>query len=59
MREGVVSLLYVLVVGEAAFAVAVVFVMAWRDGDVPRTVALGAVLFSLLLVVLVALRDQA
>jgi hypothetical protein len=54
-----VSLLYVLVVGEAAFAVAVVFVMAWRDGDVPRTVALGAVLFSLLLVVLVALRDQA
>jgi hypothetical protein len=54
----VVSLLYVLIVGEAAFAVAVVFVMAWRDGDIPRIVALAAVLFSLLLVVLVALRDQ-
>jgi hypothetical protein len=54
-----VKLAYVLVVGELAFAVAVVFVMAWRDGDVPRTLALGAVLFSLLLVVLVALREQA
>ncbi len=53
------KLAYVLLVGELAFAVAVVFVMAWRDGDLPRAVALGAALFSLVLVVMVALREQA
>ncbi len=52
-------LLFALVVAEAAFAVGVVFVMAWRDGDVPRAVALGAALFSLLVVMMLAVREQA
>ena len=50
---------YVLLIGELAFAVAVVFVMAWRGRDVAATIALGAALFSLILVVMVALREQA
>ena len=50
---------YILIVGELALAVGVVFVMAWRGRDVVATIALGAALFSLLLVVLVALREQA
>jgi hypothetical protein len=54
-----VKLAYVLLVGELAFAVAVVFVMAWRGRDVAATIALGAALFSLILVVMVALREQA
>jgi hypothetical protein len=54
-----VKLLYVLLIGELAFAVAVVFVMAWRGRDVAATIALGAALFSLILVVMVALREQA
>ena len=49
-------LVYVLLVGELAFAVAVVF---WRGRDVAATIALGAALFSLILVVMVALREQA
>ncbi len=52
------KLAYVLLVGELAFAVGVVFVMAWRDRDLPRAVALGTALFSLVLVVMVALREQ-
>ena len=54
-----VKVAYLLVVGELAFAVGVVFVMAWRDRDLPRAVALGAALFSLILVVMVAIREQA
>ena len=52
-------LAFTLLVGELAFAVAVVFVMAWRGRDVAATIALAAALFSLMLVVLVAIREQA
>ena len=50
---------YVLVVGELALAVGVVFVMAWRRRDTAAALALGAALFSLILVVMVAIREQA
>jgi hypothetical protein len=53
------TLIYALLVGELALAVAVVFVRTWRAGDRKAIVALGAALFSLILVVMVALRDQA
>jgi hypothetical protein len=53
------KLAYVVVVGELAFAVGVVFVMAWRSRDLVATLALGAALFSLILVVMVAIREQA
>ena len=35
---------------------AVVFVLAWRDKDVPLTVLLGVVLFSLLVLAMLAVR---
>ncbi len=47
---------YALVVAELAFAVGVVFVRAWRGGDVAAALTLGAALFSLMLVVMVAIR---
>jgi hypothetical protein len=53
------SLIYALLVGELALAVAVVFVKTWREGNLPATAALGAALFALILVVMVALREQA
>jgi hypothetical protein len=53
----VVNLLFALVVGEAALAIAVVFVMAWREQDVAAAAALGAALFSMVLVVMVAIRE--
>jgi cytochrome c oxidase subunit IV len=52
-----VNLLFALVVGEAALAVAVVFVMAWRDQNIAAAAALGAALFSMVLVVMVAVRE--
>ena len=52
-------LTFAMVVAELAFAVAAVFVMSWRGRDVAATLALAAALFSLMLVVLVALREQA
>ena len=51
------NLLFALVVGEAALAVAVVFVMAWREQDFAAAATLGAALFSLILVVMVAVRE--
>ena len=39
-----------------AAMVAWVFVLAWRDEDVPLTVLLGVVLFSLLVVAMLAVR---
>ena len=47
---------YALVVAELAFGVGVVFVSAWRGGDIAAALALGAVLFSMMLVVMVAIR---
>jgi hypothetical protein len=46
------SLLAVICAGLAAW----VFVLSWRDGDVPFMTLLGATFFSLLVVVMVALR---
>lgn len=51
------NLLFALIVGEAALAIAVVFVMAWREQDIGAVATLGAALFSLVLVVMVALRE--
>jgi hypothetical protein len=53
-----VTLLFALLVGELAAAVGVVFVLAWRDAELPSTVALGTALFSLMLVVMVAVRES-
>jgi hypothetical protein len=52
-----VNLLFALVVGEAALAVGVVFVMAWREQDIAAAATLGAALFSMLLVVMVAVQE--
>jgi hypothetical protein len=46
------SLLGVICAGLAAW----VFVLSWRDGDVPFVTLLGAAFFSLLVVAMVALR---
>lgn len=51
------NLLFALVVGEGALAVAVVFVVAWREQDTAAAATLGAALFSLILVVMVAVRE--
>lgn len=45
-----------LVAATCAVIVGVVFVMAWRDEDVVLTAVSGVVLFSLLIVAIVALR---
>jgi len=50
------TLLMGLVAATCAVLVAVVFIIAWRDEDVPLTVLSGVVLLSLLLVAIVALR---
>ena len=42
----------------SALIVAVLFVIAWRDQDVTLTAILSIVLFSLVLVVMVALRGS-
>jgi cytochrome c oxidase subunit IV len=53
----VVNLLFALVVSEAALTIAVVFVMAWREQDLAAAATLGAALFSMILVVMVAVRE--
>jgi hypothetical protein len=50
------TLLLSLVAATCAVMVAVVFVMAWRDEDVPLTLISGVVLLSLLIVAIVGLR---
>jgi hypothetical protein len=42
----------------AALIVGVLFAMAWRDQDLPLAAVLGVVLFSLVLVVMVAVRGS-
>ncbi len=49
-------LLMAIVATICAVMVAAVFVLAWRDKDVPLTVLLGVVLFSLLVVAMLAVR---
>ena len=51
-------LFFTLAAALAALIVAVVFVIAWRDQDVPTAIVLGVVLFSLMLVVMVVVRGS-
>jgi hypothetical protein len=51
-----VALLMAIVATICAVMVAWVFVLAWRDGDVRLTVLLGVVLFSLLVLAMLAVR---
>ena len=50
------ALLMAIVAGACAVMITAVFVLAWRDNDVPLTVLLGVVLFSLLVLLMLALR---
>ncbi len=50
------ELFFTLAAVLSALVVAVLFVMAWRDGDFTLVAILGVVLFSLLLVVMVGVR---
>ena len=50
------ALLMAIVATICAVMVAMVFVLAWHDKDIPLTVLLGVVLFSLLVLAMLALR---
>ncbi len=50
------ALLMGIVAGACAVMITAVFVLAWRDEDVPLTVLLGVVLFSLLVLAMLAVR---
>ena len=55
-RRRSVALLMGIVAGACAVMITAVFVLAWRDNDVPLTVLLGVVLFSLLVLAMLAVR---
>ncbi len=50
------ALLMAIVATVCSVMVAAVFILAWRDRDVPLTVLLGVVLFSLLVLAMLAVR---
>jgi hypothetical protein len=56
VRRQNVALLMAIIATICSVMVAVVFVLAWRDKDVLLTVLLGVVLFSLLVLLMLALR---